>query len=70
MSKAFTLDDVVDMLKNRQGDRTLTALAAEIGVSKAYVSDIYKGRRNPGPTVLEFLGLVAVIPDTYYRKAS
>jgi transcriptional regulator with XRE-family HTH domain len=71
MAKSYTLGDVVEMLRARQGNGTLTALAEEIGVTKAYISDIYKGRRNPGPTILSFLGIVAeVTTETRYTRAS
>ena len=32
-------------------------LATKMGVSQAYLSDILRGRRDPGPRVLAFLGL-------------
>lgn len=71
MQKSYTLGDVVEILKARQGNGTLTALADEIGVTKAYISDIYKGRRNPGPRILAYLGIVAEVKtETKYRRAS
>lgn len=38
---------------------TLTALAAEWGTSVAYLSDIMRGRRDPGPKILQHFGLSA-----------
>ncbi|MFZ3211545.1 MAG: helix-turn-helix transcriptional regulator [Terriglobales bacterium] len=44
-------------LKARQGHRSLRQFARELGISAAYLSDIYLGRREPGPKLLEPLGL-------------
>jgi transcriptional regulator with XRE-family HTH domain len=41
------------------------ALAAKIGISPAYLSDILKGRRNPGSKVCKFL---KVEPVPVYRE--
>jgi len=35
---------------------TQTALAAEMGISLPYLSDVLAGNRRPGPTILAFLG--------------
>lgn len=56
-TKPITRETVIEMMKERQGGRTITALAAEFGVSKAYISDVYNGRRDPGPSILTPLGL-------------
>lgn len=40
-------------------------VAAEIGVSPAFVGAVLKGRKRPGPKVLKFLGLEAF--ETYRR---
>ena len=44
-------------LRARQGQRSLRRFARELGISAAYLSDIYLGRSEPGPKVLEPLGL-------------
>lgn len=36
--------------------QTQAELAASIGVCRTYLIDVLKGRRNPGPKVLSFLG--------------
>lgn len=41
------------------------AWAAKHGVSAAYVSDVLMGRKEPGPAILEPLGLIA---ETVYRE--
>ena len=47
-------------------------LAAEIGVSRAYMSDVVRGNRELGPKILDYLGLVKTMryEVTYkiYRK--
>ena len=42
------------------------ALARELGVSEAYLSDIINGRRDPGRKILKALGLERVVD---YRPA-
>jgi transcriptional regulator with XRE-family HTH domain len=44
-------------LKRRQGGRSMAEFAKEIGCSTAYLSDIYKEQRKPGPKILVYLGL-------------
>ena len=69
--KTFTHDKVIDMLKKRQGKRSLREFARELNVSAAYLSDIYKGRRNPGPAILEHFGLSKrVTISTAYAEES
>lgn len=60
----MTRDDIILLLRKRQGTRTQTELAADIGVSKQYLSDVVLGHRDPGPAILEYLGLV----KTYAKK--
>lgn len=44
--------------------------AKEISCSAPYLSDLYNGRRQPGPQILRFLGLVKVqTTDVYYIAA-
>lgn len=49
--------DLISLLKKKQGERTASEFAREIGISPSYLSDIYLGRRAPGPSVLEFMGV-------------
>ena len=37
------------------------ALASELGVSQAYLCDVMKGRKEPGPLLLAGLGLQRVV---------
>lgn len=39
--------------------------AQKIGVSEQYLSDILKGRREPGPKILKWFGLERTV---YYRR--
>jgi len=55
--KAVKPDQIVDLLRKKQGGRTARALAQEIGVTEQYLSDVFKGRREPGPSILAGLGL-------------
>lgn len=50
-------EDVVEMLKKDQGDRTLRAYATAVGCSASYLHDVYNGRRDPGPKLLDHLNL-------------
>ena len=48
--------------------RSLRSVAREIPCSAAYLSDIMLGKRNPGPRVLDYLGLDrAVDKSVTYR---
>jgi len=53
----MTEAEFVDLLKREQGDRSLRAYAKHLGFSVAYISDVYKGRRAPGPLLVKFFGL-------------
>lgn len=57
MAKTITHDQLITLLEKKQGNRTAAELADELGISGAYLSDIFKGKRNAGPKVLEQLGL-------------
>lgn len=71
VAKTFTLEEVVEMMRKRQGGRSNAALARDLGVTRVYIGDIYHGRCAPGPKVLKALGIVATTKvETIYRKAS
>ena len=57
-------EDVVKMLKERQGVMNQIEFAAKIGMSQQLLSDTYAGRRVPGAAVLQFLGLDRVVVYT------
>ena len=49
---------VLEMLKRRQGKKTLRDFAKELGISYQYLADLYCGRRGLGEMVLSQLKLV------------
>jgi len=64
-----------DVVKKLQADQdaqklSLRQYARTLNVSAAYLSDVYRGRRDPGPTLLEHLGLEkkVVTTVTYVKR--
>jgi hypothetical protein len=55
--KVYTRDDVIRMLKAKQGSQRAKYFAQEIGVSAPYLNDVYAGNRTPSHKILSFLGL-------------
>ena len=65
----MTRDDVIDLLRKKKNGRSLRALAQDVGCSAMYLSDLFSGNRNPGPKVLDYLGLECeVITEFMYRR--
>jgi transcriptional regulator with XRE-family HTH domain len=64
--KQLTQEQVIELMRKKQGDRMAKDYAAELGISRPYLSDIYAGKREPGPTVLAKLGLEKIV---IYRQA-
>lgn len=62
---------VLDLLRAEiEKAGSLRKYAKQSGYTAAYLSDVLRGRRDPGPKILEPLGLVAeVTAPQYYRKA-
>jgi hypothetical protein len=54
--KALTVEELLGLMKKIQGEKTNTQFAAEIGISKQYLTDIYNGRKVPSDTVSAALG--------------
>lgn len=66
----LTRKQVIAKLKEAQGDDSLRIFGQKVDVTASYISDIYLGRRAPGPKILKFLGL-EVAPEKFertYRK--
>jgi hypothetical protein len=61
----YSREQVTDMLITRKGDKSLRGLARELGVSAPYLSDIFLGRREPGPKILVALNLRKIKTVTY-----
>ena len=54
---SMTKQAMIQILQRKQADQSLRSFAAEIGCSPSYLSDVYLGRREPGPKIAAFLGL-------------
>ena len=66
MMKELTRDQVIALLQglvDREGSKV--AAANKIGVTSAYLGEILKGTREPGPRILEYFGLER---ETVYKK--
>jgi len=59
--KQLTQSQVIEMLRKRQGNRPASKLAEELGISAPYLCEIFKGTREPGPSVLDKLGFERVV---------
>lgn len=64
----LTPDEVIAELKSRQGLRTQTEFARELGMTQGNLANIYAGNRKPTEKVLEVLGLTDA-GQLYKRKA-
>ena len=56
---------VLKLLERMIALSTQRKVASELGVSEAYLSDVRKGKRNPGDKLLKALGLES---RTVYSK--
>jgi hypothetical protein len=62
-------EDVIKKLKTQQGKDSLRSYARSIGCSAAYLSDVYRGNREPGPLILDHLDLEKTVTvKTEYRR--
>lgn len=61
--RLLTLVDVVGLMRQRRQSTTqqLKQVAGSMGITSQYFADICAGRREPGPKVLEALGLERVV---------
>lgn len=67
----LTIKQALKQLKGmRKEAKTLSALARKLKVSKQYLSDIFVGKREPGPSVIEGMGLYEIPPPgrTFVRR--
>ena len=51
----------LQLLRDRLKGRTYKEVGDEIGVSAAFICNVLKGKRKPGPKVLKALGLKKVV---------
>lgn len=61
MTKKLTKDQVIELLRKKQGDRPAKCLAEELGITPQYLSDVFLGKRDIGPAILGPLGLESQI---------
>ena len=54
--KATTIEELIAIMKRVQGDKTLTQFAAELDLSKQYVSNVYNRHKEPSERLLGKLG--------------
>ena len=53
---AITRQELVNIIQGEQGDKSLRSYATYLGISPAYLSDFYHGRRDPGIKLLGQFG--------------
>ena len=58
MKSTLNRDDVIALIQELvEKEGTQSAAAAKLGIVASYMSDLLKGKRDPGPEVLNFFGL-------------
>jgi hypothetical protein len=68
--KALTVEELLDLMKKIQGEKTNTEFAADLGISKQYLCDMYNGRKIPSETVSASLGFTQKIVTRYVPSAT
>jgi len=53
----LTQKELIERLKRMQGDRSLREFADDLGVSAAYLSDVYRGNRAVGKKLCKKLNV-------------
>jgi hypothetical protein len=64
----FTEDQLKELMHKKQGDKSYTQFARDIGCSTAYICDVYAGNRGAGPRILNYLGLEKKVTYRKWRK--
>lgn len=57
---AINNNELVDMIKKRQGEQVLKDYARSLGVSQGYLYDVYAGNRPVGPRLSKAVGFSRV----------
>lgn len=58
----LTIEDVLELIRREvKACGTQQAFAVKVGITQGYVNDILRRKREPGPKVLEALGLEKVV---------
>jgi len=68
--KALTVEELLALMKKIQGEKTNTEFAADIGISKQYLSDLYSGRKIPSDTVSAAFGFEQKVETRYVRSTT
>jgi transcriptional regulator with XRE-family HTH domain len=64
--KATTIEELLAIMKRVQGEKTLTEFAAELDMSKQYLSNVYNRHKDPSERLLDKLGFAR--QTTYVRS--
>ncbi|HZP22832.1 MAG TPA: hypothetical protein VFB04_05255 [Terriglobales bacterium] len=64
----MTIEEMIKLMQQRQGTRNQAEYAKFLGISEAYLSDIYKRKREPGPSVARKFGLEKQVIRTVQFK--
>jgi len=64
--KATNIEELIAIMKRVQGDKTLTQFAAELDLSKQYLSNVYNRHKEPSERLLDKLGFAR--QTTYVRS--
>jgi len=68
--RALTVGELLDLMKKIQGEKTSTEFAADLGISKQYLSDMYNGRKIPSEAVSATLGFTQKVETRYIPSAA
>src|SRR5690242_17946556 len=68
--KALPVEEVLSLMKTTEGEKTDTEFAAEIGITKQYLSDIYNRRKIPSDTVSSALDYTPQVETRYLPSAT
>lgn len=66
--KATTIEDLLAIMKRVQGEKTLTEFAAELDLSKQYLSNVFNRHKEPSERLLDKLGFTR--QTTYVRSST
>jgi hypothetical protein len=58
--ETLTRAEVNDLIRQKQGERSLRAFSKSLKLSVAYLSDVLRNNREPGPGILRHFGLKRV----------
>ena len=68
--KALSVEELLGLMKKIQGEKTNTQFAADLGISKQYLCDMYNGRKIPSDNVSATLGFTTRVETRYIPSAT